>query len=75
VLVSVVAGLALTGTITSGLTNATSSPNGRDAGIAAFLCTASEMRLLGIAAPFWGLVLGVIIYTILNHQRPQADER
>lgn len=33
------------------------------------------MRLLGIAAPFWGLVLGMIIYTILNHQRPQADAR
>lgn len=66
VLISVIAGLALTGTIISSLANATSDVRGRDAGIAAFLCTASEMRLFGIAAPFWGLVIGMAIYALLN---------
>jgi benzoate membrane transport protein len=68
VLVDVVAGLALTGTIISNLTTATSDPDGRDAGIAAFLCTASGMTFLGIAAPFWGLVLGMVIYAVLKRR-------
>jgi benzoate membrane transport protein len=65
-LVEVVAGLALMGTIVSGLTGATADPKGRDAGVAAFFITVSGITLLGIAAPFWGLILGVGIYALLN---------
>jgi benzoate membrane transport protein len=65
-LVEVVAGLALMGTIVSGLTGATADPKGRDAGVAAFFITVSGITLLGVAAPFWGLVLGVGIYALLN---------
>ncbi len=65
-LVDVVAGLALTGTIVSGLAAATLDPKGRDAGIAAFFITVSGITLLGIAAPFWGLIFGMGIYTLLN---------
>ncbi|MFQ3647357.1 MAG: benzoate/H(+) symporter BenE family transporter [Anaerolineae bacterium] len=65
-LVDVVAGLALTGTIVSGLAAATADPKGRDAGIAAFFITVSGITLLGIAAPFWGLVFGMGIYALLN---------
>ncbi|XWX05611.1 benzoate/H(+) symporter BenE family transporter (plasmid) [Aggregatilineales bacterium SYSU G02658] len=65
-LVDVVAGLALTGTIVSGLAAATLDPKGRDAGIAAFFITVSGITLLGIAAPFWGLIFGMGIYALLN---------
>lgn len=65
-LVDVVAGLALMGTIVSGLAAATADPKGRDAGIAAFFITVSGITLLGIAAPFWGLIFGIGIYALLN---------
>jgi benzoate membrane transport protein len=67
-LVDVVAGLALTGTITASLTTAVSDPAGRDAGIMAFLCTASGMSLLGIGAPFWGLLIGGAVYVLLQRK-------
>jgi benzoate membrane transport protein len=53
----------------SGLTGATADPKGRDAGVAAFFITVSGITLLGIAAPFWGLILGVGIYALLNKWR------
>lgn len=71
-LVDVVAGLALTGTIVSGLATATADPKGRDAGIAAFFITVSGITLLGIAAPFWGLVFGIGIHALLNKRKSSS---
>ncbi len=65
-LIATIAGLALIGTIISSLTNALQEPKGRDAAVMAFLCTAANFSLLGIGAPFWGLVVGVAVYYLAN---------
>lgn len=69
-LVTSVAGLALSGTIGSSLTGAMQDPNERDAALVAFLCTAGNFSLLGIGAPFWGLLAGIIVYAILKYRQP-----
>jgi benzoate membrane transport protein len=71
--VDVLAGLALTGTITSSLATATADPDGRDSGIAAFLCTASGMTFLGIGASFWGLLIGIAVYRLLDKRKPKTS--
>lgn len=71
-LVAVVAGLALMGTIVSNLTNATADPAGREAGVAAFLVTVSGLTLFGVAAPFWGLVIGIAVYALLNPRKEKT---
>lgn len=69
VLVEVVAGLALMGTIVTSLTSATANATEREAGVAAFLVTVSGITLLGIAAPFWGLLIGIGVYLILTWRK------
>ena len=34
-----------------------------------FLCTASGMSLIGLGAPFWGLVFGLITQAVLQVRR------
>lgn len=58
-LVAAIAGLSLSGTIGSSLYSALNDARYRDAGLMAFLCTAGNFTLLGIGAPFWGLVAGM----------------
>ncbi|MFN8530676.1 MAG: hypothetical protein U0670_18885 [Anaerolineae bacterium] len=36
------------------------------------LCTAADFSLLGIGAPFWGLVLGLAVHWIMTAQRQAA---
>ncbi|MDO6460676.1 benzoate/H(+) symporter BenE family transporter [Granulosicoccaceae sp. 1_MG-2023] len=59
-LVMTLAGLALLGTIGSSLHNALSDSDTAQAGLIAFLVTASGLSLFGIGSAFWGLVLGVL---------------
>lgn len=73
-LIATIAGLALISTIVSSLTNALQDPNGRDAAVMAFLCTAANFSLLGIGAPFWGLLVGVIVYNMLNWGKVNANK-
>jgi benzoate membrane transport protein len=68
-LVAAVAGLALLGAIGSSLAGAMNDPDGRDSGLVAFLCTAGEFSLLGIGAPFWGLVAGVLVHLLLRWRK------
>ncbi|MFW6692208.1 benzoate/H(+) symporter BenE family transporter [Streptomyces sp. MAR4 CNX-425] len=58
-LVSVAAGVALLGALGGSLSGAFAATRDRTAALVAFLTTASGVTLLGLAAAFWGLVLGV----------------
>jgi benzoate membrane transport protein len=65
-LVAAIAGLALTAPLLNALTTAMAEPGERDAALIAFLVTAADVTLLGIGAPFWGLVIGVGAYWVLR---------
>jgi benzoate membrane transport protein len=64
--VSTVAGLSLSGVIASSLAGAMAQPAARDGALVAFLCTAGDFALLGIGAPFWGLLAGVGVYLLMR---------
>jgi benzoate membrane transport protein len=72
VLITTVAGLALTGTLTSALANAMSEPENRDGAIVAFLCSAASFSLFNIGAPFWGLVAGVAVNALMQYRRDRV---
>jgi benzoate membrane transport protein len=59
-LVLAVAGLALLGTIASGLVSALKDESHRDAAALTFLVTLSGVSMLGIGSAFWGVVAGTI---------------
>ena len=61
-LVVTIAGLALLGTIASGLAGALAHEGERDAAIITFLVTASGLTIVGIGSAFWGLALGMAVY-------------
>ncbi len=65
-LIAAVAGLAMAGAILSSLTGAMAEGRHRDGALFALLITASDITLLGIGAPFWGLVVGVVVSRILQ---------
>lgn len=64
--ISTLAGLALISTIAGSLSNAISDTNTREAAMITFLATAANINIFGIGGAFWGLVLGLIAYFILN---------
>lgn len=57
-LIMVIAGLALLGTIGTGLVNAVEHASQREAAVVTFLMTASGISLAGIGSAFWGLCAG-----------------
>ncbi|WP_322991584.1 benzoate/H(+) symporter BenE family transporter [Limnohabitans sp.] len=57
-LVLAVAGLALLGTIASGLSVAFKDEQQRDAALLTFLVTLSGLTLAGVGSAFWGVVVG-----------------
>jgi len=57
--ISLMAGIALFGTIAASLHQALENESLRDAALITFLITASGINLLGISAPFWGLIIGM----------------
>jgi benzoate membrane transport protein len=64
--ISTLAGLALLGTIAGSLANAMSEVDSREAALVTFVATAANISLFGIGGAFWGLVLGLLTYLILN---------
>ncbi len=64
--ITTLAGLALLGTIGGSLTNALSDEKTREAALITFLASASNIQLLGIGGAFWGLLIGLIAYAVLN---------
>ena len=61
-LISVIAGLALLGTISGSLSAAMHDAKGREPALLTFLLTASGVSVLGIGSAFWGLSLGLAVY-------------
>ncbi len=68
-LVAAVAGLAMTPALLSSLEGALAEPNERLGALFALLVTAADIRLLGIGAPSWGLVLGAVASRLLGTRR------
>jgi benzoate membrane transport protein len=64
-----IAGLALLGTIGSGLATALTHEKEREPALITFLVTASGVTLLGIGSAFWGLIAGALALTILQVHR------
>lgn len=64
--ITTLAGLALLGTIGGSLTNALSDSTTREAALITFLASASNIQLFGIGGAFWGLLIGLIAYAVLN---------
>ncbi|MFC9037321.1 benzoate/H(+) symporter BenE family transporter [[Kitasatospora] papulosa] len=79
-LVAAVAGVALLGALSGGLTGAVREGKDREAAVISFLTTASGVTLFGIGSAFWGLVFGVAAHLVLNgrfrslgpRRRPEA---
>lgn len=63
-LVAAIAGLALLGTIANSLNAALSEAKGREAAILTFIITASGGTFLSVGTPFWGLLVGLAVYTL-----------
>ncbi|WOE31525.1 MULTISPECIES: benzoate/H(+) symporter BenE family transporter [unclassified Acinetobacter] len=64
--ISTLAGLALLSTIAGSLYQAMSHSDSREAALITFLATAANIQFLNIGGAFWGLVLGLLSYFILN---------
>ncbi|ENU57611.1 benzoate/H(+) symporter BenE family transporter [Acinetobacter guillouiae] len=64
--ISTLAGLALLGTIAGSLANAMSDIDCREASLITFLSTTANISLFGVGGAFWGLVLGLISYLVVN---------
>jgi benzoate membrane transport protein len=64
VLIEAVAGLALLGTLGAALRAATDDEEQREAAIVTFVICASGVTVLGISAPFWGLVGGLLLLAV-----------
>ncbi|URD45237.1 benzoate/H(+) symporter BenE family transporter (plasmid) [Pseudomonas sp. BYT-5] len=69
--ITTLAGLALLGTIGGSLASALIDPKTREASLITFLAAAANINLLGIGSAFWGLVIGLVAYAVLNGRLPQ----
>jgi benzoate membrane transport protein len=65
-----VAGMALLGTIASGLSAALRDERYREAALITFLVTLSGVSLLGVGSAFWGLVAGALTLFVENFRHP-----
>jgi benzoate membrane transport protein len=68
-LIAAIAGLALLGTISAGLTSALVDEKHREAAIITFLVTLSGVVIAGIGSAFWGVVAGALALFVQNLRR------
>ena len=71
-LVVAIAGLALLGTIGSGLAVALKDENHREAALITFLVTLSGVSIAGIGSAFWGVVAGAIALFVQQYAHPRS---
>ncbi|MEI6027828.1 MAG: benzoate/H(+) symporter BenE family transporter [Betaproteobacteria bacterium] len=69
-LVLAVAGLALLGTIATGMATALKEQTHRDAAVITFLVTLSGVSLAGIGSAFWGVAAGTMALLVQRRQTP-----
>lgn len=69
--ITTLAGLALLGTIGGSLAGALADPASREAALITFLASAANIQLLGIGGAFWGLLIGLVAYAVLNGRLPR----
>lgn len=69
--ITTLAGLALLGTIGGALASAMADPASREAALITFLASAANIKLLGVGGAFWGLVIGLFAYLVLNGVLPR----
>lgn len=72
-LVVAIAGLALLGTIGSGLTSALRDDAYREAALITFLVTLSGVVIGGVGSAFWGVVAGVLTLFVQQYGRRRAS--
>ncbi|WP_294033032.1 benzoate/H(+) symporter BenE family transporter [uncultured Moraxella sp.] len=65
-LIGALAGLALLGALLNNLSIAMQTSAQKEAALITFLTTASDISLLGLSSVFWGVVIGMISYLVLN---------
>ena len=68
--ITTLAGLALLGTIGGSLASAMVDVKSREAALITFLASAANITLLGIGGAFWGLLIGLVAYAVLNGRLP-----
>lgn len=66
VLIAIIAGLALLGSLNSSLSSALSDDSQKESALITFLVTISEISIVGVGAPFWGLLAGMAANYILT---------
>lgn len=71
--ISTLAGLALLGTISGSLASAMADPKSREAALITFLAAAANIKLFGIGGAFWGLLIGLGAYAVLNGRLPRIS--
>lgn len=71
--ITTLAGLALLGTIGGSLAGAMAEPSSREAALITFLASAANINMLGVGGAFWGLVIGLVAYMVLNGRLPRRQ--
>lgn len=69
--ITTLAGLALLGTIGGSLASAMADAKLREASLITFLAAAANITMFGIGGAFWGLLIGLLAYAVLNGTLPQ----
>lgn len=69
--ITTLAGLALLGTIGGSLAGAMADASSREASLITFLAAAANITLFGIGGAFWGLLIGLVAYAVLNGRLPR----
>ncbi len=71
-LIAAIAGLALLGTIGSGLAVAVQEESHREAAIITFLVTLSGVVIAGVGSAFWGVVAGAVALFVQQYGKRQS---
>lgn len=69
--ITTLAGLALLGAIGGSLAGAMADPTSREAALITFLASAANIKLFGVGGAFWGLLIGLVAYLVLNGRLPR----
>lgn len=71
-LIAVLAGLALMGGLLTNINLAMQNPSEREPALLTFLVTASGLDLFGLSSVFWGIVLGMASFFVLQYRHKQS---